>query len=189
MPYLTRISHQAAPNWDEIVEFKRGTGNRRAYKVYYATLFRRWHPRTALGTFLPASHKLKARQLLPALLYLLHLTSMDGRSRTSLCFAAPARPCAMEEMRKDCRSNPRPAVVCLAVQKRAQNPPGRTIIRKPGEKSRLGRRHVGGRGTGFVVFEADVKVAAIAKRFVLRRAAAAQGVLLTGCAFRKGDAF
>ena len=49
---------------------------------------------------------------------LAHLTSRDGGNAKglsgtilALCFAAPAHPCAMEEMRKDCRSNPRPAVV------------------------------------------------------------------------------
>jgi hypothetical protein len=49
----------------------------------------------------------------PALPYamaaLAHLTSRDGRSRTSLCFAAPALPCAMEEMQKDCRE---PSLPC-----------------------------------------------------------------------------
>ncbi len=56
---------------------------------------------------------------LPASPYLLHLTAMDGRSRTSLCFAAPAHltamdggnarglqeqslPCAMAGMQMDC---------------------------------------------------------------------------------------
>ncbi len=51
------------------------------------------------------------RQLLHALLYLLHLTAMDGRSRTSMCFAAPAPPCAMAGMQKDCRNNPCHVVV------------------------------------------------------------------------------
>ncbi|TFH49994.1 MAG: hypothetical protein E4H01_03190 [Lysobacterales bacterium] len=36
----------------------------------------------------------------------LHLTAMDGRSRTSMCFAAPAHPCTMAGMQKDCRNNP-----------------------------------------------------------------------------------
>ena len=36
-----------------------------------------------------------------------------------------------------CSTSCIPAVVCLSVQKRTQNHPGRTIIRKPGEKSGL----------------------------------------------------
>ena len=45
-----------------------------------------------------------------AMAALAHLTSRDGRSRTSMCFAAPAHPCAMEEMQKDCREQSLPVL-------------------------------------------------------------------------------
>ena len=52
----------------------------------------------------------------------------------SLCFAAPAHPCAMAGMQKDCRNNPCPGVVSLPLETRGRAPlgargHGRSLIR------------------------------------------------------------
>ncbi len=48
----------------------------------------------------------------------------------SLCFAAPAHPCAMAGMQKDCRNNPCPGVVSLPLFK-GESALGREGARTP----------------------------------------------------------